>query len=582
MSEELCIKERCAVVVCDLQPDLLKSIAPKSREALISALELALGVARSAGALVVFSGLRFPRGYVGVSPRHKLYGGLIKLNAKVGDQAAHWFMEGFPGAVPALMAEGDLVAWRQQHLPTGELCDILRERGVRKVMLTGIKAGFAVQATCQVLCDQGLQVSVVRECVQDDDAARLAAVLDHLLPVYADVISLPDMIDSLVGIESFVDHADEQSRQALTGLASASAGGGESGQRVFHCTDCGRGGHGKRFIQFLLERPGWQSYPTQAWYQRGMDEFFCTLGKKVVDFADEPEFSQLAMYLAGREWLDEKDKAVHVAGEFMPETFVFEQGRWAGGREPPADEEEHAAAASWFVKEADKNFGGDSVKLCRRPSEVAGLLKPEQSYVVQQHIRDPLLTADGRKAHLKFYALLICEATHQDDPTPMWTLYTYKSSHLCISTTEWSAASICPEAQVTIDRHVVPAHEAEAWKEHWPSTYSKCKAATAAVIRNAVARGRLKGRVGKRQFEVFTADWLPDSHGRVWLLEFNMSPAVCQQRFDDAAHRDARRDGLMAHDEAMMRDALGIALPWEGGAGLGLWDLAGEFTGASQ
>ena len=35
-------------------------------------------------------------------------------------------------------------------------------------------------------------------------------------------------------------------------------------------------------------------------------EFLCPLGKKVVDFCDEPQFGQATTYLKGRDWLDDK------------------------------------------------------------------------------------------------------------------------------------------------------------------------------------------------------------------------------------------------------------------------------------
>ena len=51
------------------------------------------------------------------------------------------------------------------------------------------------------------------------------------------------------------------------------------------------------------------------------------------------------------------------------------------------------------VKEADKNLGGEAIAIVARPSEVARVLadKPDGKFVVQQHVKDPLLTDDGRK-----------------------------------------------------------------------------------------------------------------------------------------------------------------------------------------
>eukprot|EP01047_Picozoa_sp_COSAG01_P071247 COSAG01_NODE_11009_length_2028_cov_1.646967_2_plen_148_part_00 len=91
------------------------------------------------------------------------------------------------------------------------------------------------------------------------------------------------------------------------------------------------------------------------WYQDARwKEYRCPLGLRVVDFADEPQFGRLTMYLKGREWLDEKDKVVAIAGELMPETYVVEGGQWVGKRPPSSA---GAAAAPWFVKESDKVSG---------------------------------------------------------------------------------------------------------------------------------------------------------------------------------------------------------------------------------
>ena len=75
------------------------------------------------------------------------------------------------------------------------------------------------------------------------------------------------------------------------------------------------------------------------------------------------------------------------------------------------------------------------------------------------------------------------------------------------------------------------------------------------------------------------------------MFEFNMSPAVLKrdaafdQRFDGGGGgggggvAGARREWLMQHDEAMLRESLDIVLPPEDRADPGQWDLAGEFEG---
>mmetsp|Transcript_8713 Transcript_8713/g.16214 ORF Transcript_8713/g.16214 Transcript_8713/m.16214 type:complete len:570 (-) Transcript_8713:97-1806(-) len=545
------VKERCALVVCDMQPDLLKAISTETRAAFLEAVRICIEGARKGGWLIIFTGLRFPPGYDGVSARHRLYGSFRRLNEKVGDKQAHWFMEGYAGAeIEPLLApqEGDAVVWRQQHLPATELLDILRERGITKVSVSGLKAGYAVQATCQALCDEGLLVQVIPECVQDDVPERLAAMLSHLLPIYAEVISLPDWLDELG-----LDVSDVRDiTEPITGQDKAGS------EKLFYVTDCKRGFHGPRFCAYLLERPNWVAFPAQKWFQdERWQEFYCPLGKKIVDFADEPQFSRIAMYLKGRDWLEDKTKVMEIAQFCMPETFILEKGKWIGKAPLPDNE---VPNAPWFVKEANRNWGA-SVMCCLRPSQCVDLTKPDSTYVVQQHVPDPLLMDDGRKCHIKFYVLLSCTGDAQ------WDLYTYSDGYLSISPNKWTPEDLSAETQVTILRSERISN-IQGWSA-WPKAYPKCKACVAKAINNAVQESKLEARPGQKQFEIFSADFMVDTKGEVWLFEFNMSPVLKDEG-----------DSPTVNDSALIRDALSIVLPWEQSSP-GLWDFAGRFAKAS-
>eukprot|EP00927_Polykrikos_kofoidii_P066117 TRINITY_DN61771_c0_g1_i1.p1 TRINITY_DN61771_c0_g1~~TRINITY_DN61771_c0_g1_i1.p1 ORF type:complete len:249 (+),score=45.24 TRINITY_DN61771_c0_g1_i1:90-749(+) len=202
------VRERYALVICDMQPDFLSALpAGDVRNGFVAVLQELLAAARQSGWAIVFSGLRFPSRYEGVNPRHRLFGGLRRLNAKQSDEKVHWFMDGFPGSEidPQIETqETDLFVWRQKHIPPNELVDTLRSRGITKVTVAGMKASHSVQATCQALCDDGLLVYVVRECVADDKPERLAAVLDQLLPIYADVLGWQEFKDG-IGQEMLMD-----------------------------------------------------------------------------------------------------------------------------------------------------------------------------------------------------------------------------------------------------------------------------------------------------------------------------------------------------------------------------------------
>jgi len=326
-------------------------------------------------------------------------------------------------------------------------------------------------------------------------------------------------------------------------------------QKYRYVTNCKVGGHGQRFCEYLLERTDWRVYPNQKWFEdEKKNEYHCPLGKKLVDFADESHFSHVSMYLKGRAWLEEKTKVLQIAADHMPKTYIIDKGEWRDGIAPPEDSE--VSNLPWFVKEADRNWG-TSVHVCHKPSECLPSVKPDATYVVQQHIKDPLLMSDGRKCHIKFYVLMLCL---EDGVT--WRLYTYKDGYLSISPNAWSPDDLSKETQVTIIR----TEKISGW-EAWPEAYPKCKASVTKVMECAVHSGKLEGRLGKSQFEILSADYIVDIHGDVWLFEFNMSPVL----------KDPR-DAPKVNDADMIRGALHIVAPWEKGSETE-WDLAGEFRG---
>lgn len=330
--------------------------------------------------------------------------------------------------------------------------------------------------------------------------------------------------------------------------------GNELKQRYHYCTNCKVGGHGQRFCEYFLERPDWRIYPHQKWFEdEKNNEYHCPLGKKLVDFADESHFSRIAMYLKGRAWLEEKTKVLELAPGLMPETYIIEKGEWKGAA-PPSDAE--VPVLPWFVKEADRNWG-TSVHVCHKPSECLGLAKTDSTYVVQQHIKAPLLMKDGRKCHIKFYVLLI----GLDDGV-RWNLYTFKEGYLSISPNQWSPEDISKETQVTIIR----SERIGGW-EAWADAYPKCKAAVGKVVERATSQGKLEGRLAKKQFEILSADFIVDENKDVWLFEFNMSPVL----------KDPQ-DAPKVNDADMIRGALYIVAPYEGG-NENLWDFVGEYRG---
>jgi len=213
------------LVIVDAQPDLINALPVELREPFLKHLKELLSAARRANWLVVFSGLRFPSGYEGVKPRHRVFGALQRLNQKQGDKTVHWLMEGFEGSNihPELApAEEEPVVWRRQLRPTEELLAPLRAKKITRIVLAGMKTAQGLLATCEAIADESIVQYIVRECVADDQVERGEAVLAHVLNQYADIMGwkeFQEQISQEMMMDMFVAHKIAQQQKAgLTGL----------------------------------------------------------------------------------------------------------------------------------------------------------------------------------------------------------------------------------------------------------------------------------------------------------------------------------------------------------------------------
>lgn len=459
----------------------------------------------------------------------------------------------------------------EQHSALAEQREVLTEIGRNRLRVRHTQLSFA-----ELEVEEALEAAKTMSGFDAGDAQRVLRIAGRLKAAVRDLRTASRMKQLEQGmVNKHLAQADAENEKARLEMCSikeviddkslvvalddpppptpVDANGKPLKQRYRYCTNCKVGGHGQRFCEYFLERPDWRIYPNQEWFkdEKG-NEYHCPLGKKLVDFADETHFSRIAMYLKGRAWLEEKTKVLDLAPGKMPDTYIIENGQWRGAV-PPSDDQ--VTDLPWFVKEADRNWG-TSIHVCAKPSACLNLVKPTGVYVVQPHIKDPLLH-DGRKCHIKFYVLLV-----GFEDGVRWNLYTFKDGYLSISPNPWSPTDLSKDTQVTIIR----TERIGSWKA-WPDAYPKSKAVVVEVIERAITQGKLEGRLGKTQFEIFSADFIVDNGGGVWLFEFNMSPVL----------KDPK-DEPKVNDADMVRGALSIVAPWSGGSP-GLWDFAGEFRG---
>ncbi len=299
-------KSNFVLLVCDAQPDLLKSLPDDRRQSALAGLRISIEAARTAGWTIVFTGVQFEKKYEGLPNQHKLYGGFKRLNAKMGDDKVHWFMRGYPGAdierslVSAAAAMPDLpedfqkldvesmsscgshrvkFLYRQQHLPSEfdlreaiglkyDLDNINADTartstvGPVKVTVVGLKTGYAIQTHCQALCDLGAQVNVIKDCIFDDNQARHDAVLNYILPVYCE--------DTSETLEVFLEGLDLQDLRKKHQSQLSALSRNTMDPRYRYITDCNRGGHFPLYKSCLLEKESWREWPDQEWYQNNL------------------------------------------------------------------------------------------------------------------------------------------------------------------------------------------------------------------------------------------------------------------------------------------------------------------------
>jgi hypothetical protein len=97
-----------ALIVCDMQPDLLKSLPPARRQALLDIVIVTVdAVRKTPPSKIIWTGVRFldPTFASEVSYTHRLYGALRRLYDSAPKGTVQWFVAGTPGTAidPALL-----------------------------------------------------------------------------------------------------------------------------------------------------------------------------------------------------------------------------------------------------------------------------------------------------------------------------------------------------------------------------------------------------------------------------------------------------------------------------------------------
>ena len=166
---------------------------PVARSGAIERTARVFDVARAAGMLVVFTRFVVPPG-----------GGQIVRNTAVMSQVAdsELFRPEAPevAIIPELAPkEGDLIVDNQKlsGLAGSQLPQLLHERGIDTLVLSGVATNLTVESTARHASDLGFRVFVLRDCVATAAPEAQAASLANLEMATSGVITSDELLAAL-------------------------------------------------------------------------------------------------------------------------------------------------------------------------------------------------------------------------------------------------------------------------------------------------------------------------------------------------------------------------------------------------
>eukprot|EP00944_MAST-04C_sp_MAST-4C-sp1_P003186 g3186.t1 len=168
--------------------------------------------------------------------------------------------------------------------------------------------------------------------------------------------------------------------------------------------------------------------------------------------------------------------------------------------------------ACYFLKDDEADYG-TGVFAFKTIEECLQNCKSGKHYVIQPHIRDPLLY-ESRKFSVRVYGLVVSPP----GPERRLNIFVYNDGYLAVAKQEWNVDDLSNECQVTTDRSL----RLSEW-EHYGAVIEKLYGATKRIL-HAASKEFVVGR--KRTWELFGLDFLFDSSLKPWLLEVNSGPTT--------------------------------------------------------
>jgi nicotinamidase-related amidase len=188
-----------AVLIMDYQNEIvgrgaempsLAGLTPDQAEGLLDRSVAVLDAARQAGIPVVHIVARFREGYPEISPRNKLFSGLMRAGR---------LLEGTEGAEihPRVAPQpGDVVVAKRRvgAFATSDMESILKARDITTLVLLGIATSGVVLGTVGWATETDYEMVVLADCCGDRDEEVHRVLTEKIFPTRATVADSPDFL----------------------------------------------------------------------------------------------------------------------------------------------------------------------------------------------------------------------------------------------------------------------------------------------------------------------------------------------------------------------------------------------------
>lgn len=175
---------RSALLVMDFQHEIAAG-----HDGAIAATRTVLDAARSAGMPVVFVLVGFRPGHPEVSPNNKGFAAVKAAGRLVNPAVIE--------TLAPLESEPLVIKHRIGALYGTDLPVILSACGANHLVLTGISTSGVILSTTRMAADMDFAITILADCVSDNDPAVHAFLLEKILPRQAEISDSASFVATL-------------------------------------------------------------------------------------------------------------------------------------------------------------------------------------------------------------------------------------------------------------------------------------------------------------------------------------------------------------------------------------------------